>query len=92
MLPKVRSVNMITPMVRKRPERSARAAEFGRYPSARIESMTRALVAASTFEWPFDTRDTVCEETPACRATSPIDGRAAFRVTCVPSVVAMAPQ
>src|SRR5579883_2848499 len=47
MLPKVRRVNMITPMVRKRPERSARAAEFGRYPSARIDSITRARVIES---------------------------------------------
>ncbi|WNY35522.1 hypothetical protein Q9Q99_08285 [Curtobacterium flaccumfaciens] len=30
MLPKDASVNMITPMVRKRPERRARAARFGR--------------------------------------------------------------
>ncbi len=30
MLPYEASVNMITPMVRKRPERSARAARFGR--------------------------------------------------------------
>jgi hypothetical protein len=35
-------------------------------------------VAASTLLWPFETRETVCGDTPACRATSAIDGRAAL--------------
>src|ERR1700749_3675104 len=40
-----------------------------------MASRTRARVASSTLAWPFDTRDTVCEDTPARRATSAIDGR-----------------
>jgi hypothetical protein len=36
---------------------------------------TRARVASVTFGWPFETRDTVCDETPARRATSAIEGR-----------------
>src|SRR6202034_3211425 len=49
-----------------------------------MASRTRARVASSTLAWPFDTRDTVCEETPARRATSAIDGRG---VTARPSRV-----
>src|SRR5690242_7282278 len=40
-----------------------------------MASSTRARVASSTLVWPFDTRETVCDETPARRATSAIDGR-----------------
>ena len=42
-----------------------------------MASSTRARVVSSTLAWPFDTRDTVCDETPARRATSAIDGRGA---------------
>ena len=38
---------------------------------------TRARVCSSTFAWPLDTRDTVCDDTPASRATSAIEGRGA---------------
>jgi hypothetical protein len=43
-----------------------------------MDSITFSLVAASTLVWPFETRETVCEDTPACWATSAIDGRAAL--------------
>src|SRR5215469_10123835 len=42
-----------------------------------MASSTRARVLSSTLAWPFDTRETVCDETPASRATSAIDGRGA---------------
>src|SRR5579863_5030026 len=42
-----------------------------------MASSTRARVVSSTFVWPFDTRETVCDETPARCATSAIDGRGA---------------
>src|SRR6266567_1208597 len=75
MLPKVSSVVMITPMVWKRPLFSERAAPFGRYPRACMALITRSRVRSSTLLRPFDTRDTVWDDTPARRATSAIDGR-----------------
>src|SRR5579864_4302375 len=42
-----------------------------------MASSTRARVVSSTLAWPFDTRETVCDETPARWATSAIDGRGA---------------
>src|ERR1700733_8498884 len=54
-----------------------------------MASSTRARVLSSTLAWPFDTRETVCDDTPARRATSAIDGRCA-PARC-PSVSAMAP-
>src|SRR5580704_7495681 len=54
-----------------------------------MASSTRARVVSSTLAWPFDTRDTVCDDTPASRATSAIDGRCA-PARC-PSVSAIAP-
>ena len=43
-------------------------------PTLRIASSTRWRVAWSTFWRPFTTRETVCPDTPAARATSAIDG------------------
>src|SRR5579859_3299405 len=40
-----------------------------------MASSTRVLVASSTLACPLDTRETVCAETPARRATSTMDGR-----------------
>ena len=77
MLPNVCSDVMITPTVWKRPLLRARAAPFGRYPRVCMACTTRARVCSSTFEWPLDTRDTVCDDTPASRATSAIEGRGA---------------
>src|SRR5579863_7160175 len=54
-----------------------------------MASSTRARVVSSTLAWPFDTRETVCDDTPASRATSAIDGRCA-PARC-PSVSAIVP-
>ena len=75
MFPSEDSENEITPMVRKLPRLSARAALLGRYPSSFIAAMTCRLVAARTSGLPFATRDTVWVETPASTATSTIDTR-----------------
>ncbi|GAA3862167.1 hypothetical protein GCM10022381_02990 [Leifsonia kafniensis] len=47
-----------------------------------MAASTRSRVATSTLVIPFETRDTVCDDTPARPATSAIDGprRAAMRV------------
>ena len=74
---------MITPTAWKRPVLRARAAPFGRYPRVCIACMTLARVCSSTFEWPLDTLDTVCDDTPASRATSAIEGRGAPAVILV---------
>ena len=74
MLPKLESVNMMTPMLWNRPDLSARAALFGRYPSFCMAASTRSRVSGSTLLRPFETRDTVCADTPASRATSAMDG------------------
>ena len=39
-----------------------------------MASRTRFFVVSSTFVRPFETRETVCDETPAALATSPMDG------------------
>ena len=74
--PIVESVRESTPIVRKDPSFSARAALFGRYPRSDIDASTRCLVSSTTVPVPFATRETVCAETPACAATSAIDTRA----------------
>ena len=43
---------------------------FGTYPSFLIASLTRFRVSSATLSAPLVTRDTVCVETPANRATS----------------------
>ena len=63
-----------TPMAPNVPFRSAWAARFGEYPSWSIACTTRARVLGLTESAPVETRETVCGETPARRATSPIDG------------------
>jgi len=90
MFPKVRSVVMITPMVWKRPLLSARAAPFGRYPSVCMARMTWARVCSSTFAAPLDTRDTVCDDTPASRATSAMEGRGGPAAVLLVLVIASA--
>jgi hypothetical protein len=59
MFPKEDRVNMMMPIFRNCPDRSARAALLGRYPSLRIAASTRLRVSLSTFVRPVDTRDTV---------------------------------
>ena len=55
------------PLLRERP------AKFGRNPSFAMAACTRNRVSSLTFDNPFATRETVCCETPASRATSAID-------------------
>src|SRR5690606_13981123 len=64
----------MTPRVRVRPVTSARARLLRRYPVSSIAARTRARVTALTLGWPLRTRETVCAETPATRATSAIAG------------------
>src|SRR4051812_37104592 len=54
-----------------------------------MASSTRSRVPSSTFVRPFATRETVWEETPACAATSAIDGARLVRPAafCVVSVM-----
>jgi hypothetical protein len=47
-----------------------RAALFGRYFSDATAAATRARVSAPTGPLPFNARDTVATDTPACAATS----------------------
>jgi len=49
---------------------SARAARFGRYWSCSMASRTRWRVESRMLGWSLMTRDTVCRDTPATRATS----------------------
>lgn len=53
----------------------ARAALLGRYPSSFIASRTLFRVASTTAASPLETRDTVCDETPASWATSAMETR-----------------
>src|SRR5687767_8920522 len=53
---------------------SAAAAGFRRYRSCAIACSTRCRMSGSTFVAPLTTRDTVCWDTPASRATSDIRG------------------
>src|SRR6476661_10467378 len=64
----------MTPMIEPRPETRARAALLGRYPSWAMASWTRLVFSELTRCLPVRTRDTVGTETPATRATSPMEG------------------
>ncbi len=65
---------LTTPSVCDRPVTSARATEFGRYPSSSIAASTRLRVSGRTCGLPLMTRETVWCETPASRPTSDITG------------------
>src|SRR5665647_3385295 len=60
--------------VRPETRRRVLAALFGAYPSSAIAAGTRRRAPGRTLSAPVETRETVCDETPARAATSAMEG------------------
>src|SRR5699024_6835505 len=74
-----------TPISEERVVFRVRAARLRVYPSAAIDSSTRARVSGRPIWGSFSTRVTVWQETPARAATSAIEGRRGIRSIAGPS-------